>query len=206
MSSDGQMSFSRADGIHASASLSAGASAVVVQLQKSQATILVTGQAKQEIEGPITAVTSSSITVNDASTHGPVKSAITSTTVIRKGNLTLSASSLNIGEQVHVRSSIGSDGSLTATEIIVQDDGSGSGSGDGQVSELEGLILKVSSSSITVDNASTGGPVTAAITSSTVIRKGNTAVPASALNVGDRVHVKTTGSADALTATEIIVQ
>ena len=199
-----QMSFTRADGINASGAVAADASTVVVQLQKTQASILVTGQSKQEIEGLITKITSSSITVNDASTHGDVTVAINSSTVIRKGNQTVNVSDLKVGDRVHVKASIGSNGSLTATEILFQQ--SGDGSGSGQTSELEGLITKVSSSSITVNNASTGGPVTAAITSSTVIRKGNTPLKASDLKVGDRVHVKTTGSADSLTATEIMLQ
>lgn len=203
-SSNLQMSFRRADGINASGSVSADASTVVVQLQKTQASILVTGRSKQEIEGLITAVSTSSITVNDASTHGNVKAAITSSTVIRKGNQTINAADLKIGDRVHVKASIGSDGSLTATEILFQQ--SGDGSGGGQTAELEGLITKVSSSSITVNNASTGGPVTAAINSSTVIRKGNTTLKASDLKVGDRVHVKTTGPADALVAIEIMLQ
>ena len=201
-----QMSFTRADGINATGTVAADAATVVVQLQKTQASILVTGRSKQEIEGTITAVSTSSITVNDASTHGNVKVAITSSTVIRKGNLMINATDLKIGDRVHVKASIGSDGSLTATEILFQQSGDGSGSGGGQTAELEGLITKVSSSSITVNNASTGGPVTAAITGSTVIRSGNKTLTAADLKVGDRVHVKTTGAADSLTATEIMLQ
>src|SRR6266511_4015509 len=75
---DRQLSFSRSDGINASANVSSDASSVVVHLQKTQATVIVTGQSKREIEGLITAVSSTSITVNDASTGGPVTSAITS--------------------------------------------------------------------------------------------------------------------------------
>jgi hypothetical protein len=198
-----QLSFTRADGINATGSVTADASSVVVQLQKRQASIVVTGQATRELEGLITKISSGSITVNDASTHGDVTAAITSTTVIRKGNQTMSAGDLNVGDRVHVKAS-GSNGSLTATEILFQE--SGNGSGGGQTSELEGLITAVSSNSITVDNASTGGDVTAAITGTTVIRKGNTTLTAAQLKVGDRVHVKTTGPADSLTATEIILQ
>lgn len=80
------------------------------------------------------------------------------------------------------------------------------GTTTGQTKELEGPITKVSASSITVHNASTNSDVTAAITNSTVIRKGNTQLKPSDLKVGDRVHVKTTGSGDSLTATEILLQ
>jgi hypothetical protein len=86
------------------------------------------------------------------------------------------------------------------------DGSTGTGGTGGQTKELEGLITAVSDTSITVMNASTNSPVTAAITSSTVIRKGNTRLTAKDLKVGDRVHVKTTGSGDSLTATEIMRQ
>src|SRR5439155_50187 len=90
-SGDLKLALSRKDGINASSSVSAAAASVVVQLQKSQASIVVTGLSKREIEGLITAISSSSITVNDASTGGPV----------------------------HVKM-VGSGATLTATEIILQ--------------------------------------------------------------------------------------
>jgi len=201
-----QMAFSRADGISASGNVSSVASAVVVELQKSQATIRETGQSKREIEGLITAISPGSITVNDASTGGPVTATIVTATVIRHGNTTMTTDQLKVGDRVHVKASVASDGTLTAFEIMVQNQGDDSTGDGGQTKELEGLITAVSDSSITVMNASTGGPVTAAITKDTVIRKGNTRLKASDLKVGDRVHVKTTGSGDALTATEIMLQ
>lgn len=201
--SDLQFTFTRADGVNAHGSVAANASAIVVQLQKTQATITATGQAKRELEGLVTAISSSSITVDDASTGGPVTAAIESSTVIRKGNQTLTTNDLKVGDRVHVKASINSDGSLTAFEIMLQDSGNGDG---GETKELEGPITAISTTSITVNNASTGGPVTAAITSSTVIRKGNKTLTTNDLHVGDRVHVKTTGSGDSLTATEILLQ
>ena len=203
---DVSLTFSRADGVNASAMVSASAASVVVQLEKTKATVTETGQSKRELEGLITDISATSITVNDASTGGPVTAAITSTTVIRKGNQTLTATDLKVGDRVHVKASVGSGGTLTAFEIMLQESGDGSTGTGGQTKELEGLITAVSDSSITVMNASTNGPVTAAITSTTVIRKGNTRLTAQDLKVGDRVHVKTTGPADSLTATEIIRQ
>jgi len=201
------MAFSRADGISASGNVSAAASSVVVELQKTQATIRETGQSKKEIEGLITAISSTSITVNDASTGGPVTAKIDASTVIRKGNTSMKTSQLKAGDRVHVKASIAGDGTLTAFEIIVQNQGGDSGDGGGQTKELEGLITAVSNASITVMNASTAKNETAAITASTVIRKGNKTLKASDLKVGDRVHVKTTAAADgSLTATEIMLQ
>jgi len=203
-SNDLSFSFTRNDGINAHGTVAANAASVTVQLQKHSATMVSTGQQKRELEGKITKISSSSITVDDASTGGDVTAAINSSTVIRSGNQALTANDLKVGDQVHVKATVESDRTLTAFEIMKQSSGDGSGSGETQ--ELEGKITKVSSDSITVNNASTGGPVTAKITDSTVIRKGNTTLKASDLHVGDQVHVKTTGSGDSLTATEIIVQ
>ena len=199
-----QLAFSRGDGIGASVTVSASAATVVVELQKKQATIREAGQSTRELEGLITAISAISITVNDASS-GPQTAAILATTVIRKGDTTLTPADLKVGDRVHVKASVGADGMLTAFEIMLQN-GETTGGG-GQTKELEGLIIAVSDTSITVTNASTAKPETAAITTSTIIRKGNTRLTAKDLKVGDRVHVKTTTNADGtLTATEIMLQ
>lgn|SRR5512140_1518799 len=197
-----QLAFSRGDGIGASVTVSASAATVVVDLQKKQATIRETGQSTRELEGLITAIADTSISVNDASS-GPQTAAITATTVIRNGNATLTPADLKVGDRVHVKASVGADGTLTAFEIMLQN---GDTTG-GQTKELEGLVTAVSDTSITVMNASTARPETAAITKSTIIRKGNTTLTAKDLKVGDRVHVKTTANTDGtLTATEIMLQ
>lgn len=200
-----QLAFSRGDGIGASATVGAGMATVVVELQKRQATVHDAGATGQtmELEGPITAVSGASITVLNASTAKPETAAITPATVIRKGNTTLAASDLKVGDRVHVKTMANTDGTLTALEIMLQDDGTTGG----QTKELEGLITAVSDTSITVMNASTARPETAAITKSTVIRKGNSTLTAKDLKAGDRVHVKTTANTDGtLTATEILLQ
>jgi co-chaperonin GroES (HSP10) len=197
-----QLAFSRGDGISAHVTVSASVAAVVVDLQKNQATIHGGGQSTRELEGLITAISDTSISVNDASS-GPQTAVITPTTVIRKGNTTLTPADLKVGDRVHVKASVGADGTLTAFEIMLQN---GDTTG-GQTKELEGLITAVSDTSITVMNASTAKPETAAITPTTVIRKGNTTLTAADLKVGDRVHVKTTTNTDGtLTATEILLQ
>ena len=199
-----QLAFSREDGISASVTVSASTAMVVVELQKKQATIRAAGQSTRELEGLITAISATSITMNDASS-GPQTAAITPTTVIRKGNTTLTPADLKVGDRVHVKASVGADGLLTAYEIMLQNDGTPGGGG--QTKELEGPITAVSDTSITVMNASTARPETAAITESTIIRKGNTRLTAKDLKVGDRVHVKTiTNADDTLTATEIVLQ
>lgn len=124
------MHFTRSDGVDASGSVNSSAQAVTVYLQKSQAQI-VAGQSNnnnnndngggqtKELEGPITGISSGSITVHNASTNSDVTAAITSSTVIRKGNTTLKWSDLKMGDRVHVKTT-GSGDSLTATEIMLQ--------------------------------------------------------------------------------------
>src|SRR5207245_11460498 len=98
--------FSRKDGINASGSVSPGTSSVLVYLQKTEANIVATGQSKRELEGPITAISSSSITVNDASTGGPVTAAITSSTVIRQGNHAQTTTELKLSDCIHVTATV----------------------------------------------------------------------------------------------------
>jgi uncharacterized lipoprotein NlpE involved in copper resistance len=200
---DVQLTFSRQDGINARGTVSATASEVQVHLQKSQASIVVTGQSKREIEGLILEISSTSITVDDARTHGPVKAAITPATVIRKGNQNVPVADLKVGDRVHVKASVNADSSLTAFEIMLQQSGNGNGN---QTRQLEGPIIEITAISITVNNASSG-PETATITGATVIRKGNEQLTWDKLKPGDRVHVKARVNADgSLTATEIMLQ
>jgi hypothetical protein len=114
-----QLAFSRGDGINASLTVDASAATVLVDLQKKQATIHDGGQTK-ELEGPITAVSNTSISVMNASTAKPETAAITKDTVIRKGNTSLTPADLKIGDRVHVKTTPNTDGTLTATEILLQ--------------------------------------------------------------------------------------
>jgi co-chaperonin GroES (HSP10) len=197
-----QLAFSRGDGISAGLTVGASAATVIVDLQKKEATIRAAGQSTRELEGLITKISSTSISVNDASS-GPQTAAIAPTTAIRNGNTTLTPADLKVGDRVHVKASVGADGALTAYEIMLQNNETAGG----QTKELEGLVTAVSDTSITVMNASTARPETAAITKGTIIRKGNSPLTTKDLKVGDRVHVKTTANADGtLTATEIMLQ
>ncbi|MHB9001558.1 MAG: DUF5666 domain-containing protein, partial [Thermoanaerobaculia bacterium] len=201
-----ELAFTRpGDGINASSTLNGNASGVVVQLSRSRAVVLSAGNSKVEIEGLITAVSDASITVNDARTHADVTALITPDTIIRKGNATVLAADLAIGDRVHVRAGVGADNVLTALEIKLQNPGDDSPAGSKQ--EIEGLITEVSADSITVNDASTHGEVTAKITDATIIRKGNTTLTPEDLAIGDRVHVRAQKNEDGtLTALEIKLQ
>jgi len=197
------LTFKRSDGINASARVDVrNLPVVTVELSKTTANVTASGQAKQEIEGLIMAVSATSITVNDASTHGPVTAAITAATVIRHGNTTVLATALKPGDRVHVRALINGDGSLTALEINLQNPADNGPA----VQQLEGLIVMISVTEITVSDASRHADVTAKITAQTSIRKGNITLLWSDLKPGDRVHVKATGTGTDLTAEEIKLQ
>jgi hypothetical protein len=200
-----ELTFKRSDGIDATANVNVQSNpVVVVELQKNSANVLPAGQSKREIEGLITAVSGTEITVNNASTGGPVTAQITPTTVIRHGNTSLTPADLEVDDRVHVRAMINEDGSLTALEIKLQnpaDDDNGS-----KTQQIEGKITAISASEIKVNDASTHGVVTAKITSETKIRKGNQTLKWDDLHVNDRVHVKAKKEGSGLIALEIRLQ
>jgi len=205
-----ELSFSRSsDGIGATLDVDAGVNALIVELQRGSANPRRRGarSPRIQIEGSITAVSDTSITVLDASRKIEVTSAIVATTTIRMGNRKLTPADLAIGNQVHVTASPNPDATYNAIEIKLQE-GEGDGSGDDQPAkrELEGPVTAISAASITVTDASSGEQ-TALINGDTVIRKGGTTLTTADIKVGDRVHVRAKVEADnSLTALEIMLQ
>src|SRR5258708_7696587 len=155
---------------------------------------------EQQVEGTITAASATSITVHDS--HGnDVVLALTSTTIIRKGDQTVAPADLKVGDQVHVKA-VMVNMVNTAAEVIVQEPEDQPGQ---NVTEVEGTITAATATSITVHD-SHGEDVVLTITGNTVIRKGDTTIAATDLKVGDQVHVKAVAANMVNTATEIIVQ
>jgi hypothetical protein len=199
-----ELTFKRSDGIDAKANVNVRSNpVVVVELQKNHANVIPAGQSKREIEGLITEVSDTSITVNNASTGGPVTAQITPTTVIRHGNTPLKPEDLDVDDRVHVRAMINEDGSLTALEIMLQNPADDD---DSKTQQIEGTITAISASEIKVNDASTHGVVTAKITAETKIRKGNQNLDWDDLHVNDRVHVKARKEGSDLIALEIRLQ
>lgn len=154
-----------------------------------------------QFEGTITVASATSITVHDS--HGnDVVFVLTSTTVIRKGDATVAAADLKVGDQVHVKATSANNVN-TALQIEVQ-------TPDPQPKpetelEIEGIITAASATEITVHD-SHNADVVVELTSTTIIRKGETTVAPADLKVGDRVHVKATSANKVNTAVEVIVQ
>ena len=82
--------------------------------------IVAHGHDKAELDGSIAAISSTSITVNDASSHIAISAVIAPATVIRKGSRDVSTSELNVNDHVHVKAVVLGDTSLVAFEITVQ--------------------------------------------------------------------------------------
>jgi hypothetical protein len=149
-----------------------------------------------QFEGTIKAASATSITVHDS--HGAdVVVALTSTTVIRKGDATIAAADLKVGDQVHVKATSANNVN-TAVQVVVQ-------TADQHELEIEGTIKAASATSITVHD-SHGADVVVALTSTTIIRKGDATIAAADLKVGDQVHVKATSLNNVNTAVQVVVQ
>lgn len=206
---DAELTFRRADGIDARVRVSSSAP-VLVQLSGKTATGHGSRRRNvspkdpgpsQQIEGVIQTAGTDSIVVLDSHKQA-VTIALDGTTLIRKGDKTVKASDLKVGDRVHVKALL-KDGKLTALQVVVQDAEEG---GDGSHSqEVEGTIVAVSAASITVHD-SHGQDVVMVIDSSTVIRKGNRTLTAADLKKDDRVHVRAGMVKGTLTAFEIVVQ
>lgn len=198
------------DGINASLQVAPGVTQVTVELERGRASTRRRGARapRLQLEGLITAISTDSITVADASRKIDVTCAIDEDTVIRKGYRQLTTDDLAVGDRVHVRAEPKPDETLRAEEVKLQE---GEDDGDDDEPkptkmELEGLILAISPDAITVMDASTGEQ-TAAINEDTVIRKGKDQLTVDDLKAGDRVHVKAKVEDDeSLTAEEIKLQ
>lgn len=199
---DVELTFRRADGIDAR--LRTGAThSLVVELSGNSAR----GSSRRrgasqtrEIEGVIVAASSDSITIKD-SKGNEVKVAITSSTLIRGENGTLTVTDLKVDDRVEVKAAM-KDNTLTALSIKVENE---ENEHENEKQEIEGVIVSASADSLTIlDSHKT--EVTVALTPLTVIRKGNQTLTAADLKKDDRVHVKATTINNVLTAFLVIVQ
>lgn len=157
----------------------------------------------QQIEGVIKTAGTDSIVVFDSHQQA-VTVALDSSTLIRKGDKTVKAADLKVGDRVHVKALL-MDNKLTALIVIVQDAEGDDENGGKNEQQVEGVIVTVSADSITVHD-SHGQDVVMVINSSTIIRKGDQKVAVGDLKKDDRVHVKAAMVDGKLTALEITVQ
>jgi hypothetical protein len=154
-----------------------------------------------ELTGNIASISPGAITVTTGG-GATVTVKISTTTSIRRGDTTLTASDLKTGNHVEVNGTLNADGSITATSIKVEDTGNGNGNDDHHESvEFTGTVSAVSSTSITV------GSTTATLTSSTVVRKSGNNASIADIKAGQRVEVTADhDSAGHLSATQVKIE
>lgn len=202
------LDFRRADGINASLAVNGSKGSITVELGRSGAS---KGKDrgnntkdKHEFEGVIRAAGAEGITLF-TSHKQEVVIGLNADTVIRKGNQLLTAAELKPGMRVHVRARKFED-TYTAQLVIVQDEGDGEDDDEPAVREFEGTVVRASATELVVFT-SHRVEMKFALNAETIIRKGNTPVPATSLLPGQRVHVKASVAAGgAAAAVQVIVQ
>lgn len=168
-----------------------------------------TGPKVEEFEGVVRSATAEQLVVF-TSKQVEVTIALTPETLIRKGKTTLTAADLLVDTRVHVKAQKNND-AYRALLVIVQnqksDDDDSSDDDSSSSREYEGLVRSVTATQLVVFD-SHQREVTFVLDAQTVIRKGNATVAATDIQIGTRVHVKATSSADGLThtATRVTIQ
>lgn len=137
--------------------------------------------AVREYEGTVQSASDAQLVVF-TSHRETVTFVLTAETDIRKGNTPVAPASILIGTRVHVKAAQGTDGSNTATQVIVQN--------TRVEAHIEGTVASVAASSLVVTTAA--GDVTVTIVNATQIRKHGGRISSSDIHVGDAVEVEGT--------------
>jgi hypothetical protein len=138
----------------------------------------------------------STLVVNDPRL-GSVTVNVTASTVVRHGGSTVALSSIKAGDRVHVKAALQSNGSYTATDVNVQNQGS---------SEVTGSVVSVDAVAKTFVVSTDSGNVTVTTTDSTKFTKDGAAATFADLAAGLHVDVEGTMTAAGLTADEVDIE
>ncbi len=145
-------------------------------------------QTETEFEGSVDAIDGMVLTVAGR------KVAVTDATKIRKDDAAATFAELVPGTPVEVEGTLNADGSVTASEISIED------KNDADRIAFVGTLTQISGNTLTV------GGRTVNVSSATVIVKGDTTLALADLKVGDHVLVRGTVQADmSINATRIRV-
>ena len=144
-----------------------------------------------EYEGVIKAVASGTITVT-TSHKTDVDFTINDATLIRKGDTTVDASTLAVGDQVHVKATSANNVNTALIIIVQQPEGSDDPGDSLRVVTANGVVTNVGTDSIDVHRAN-GTDATVKVTDGTVIKKHGQAIHLADIKVGD--HVEAVGTA-----------
>ena len=148
-------------------------------------------QTETEFEGTVDAINGAVITVAGRQV------AVTDATTIRKeGSGAAALADLALGTPVEVEGTLNADGSVTASEIEIED----RNENPADRVTFVGMLAQIDGSTLTV------GSTTVHVTSDTKIVKGDTVLALADLKVGDQLLVRGTAQADmSVTATKIRV-
>src|SRR6267378_3205477 len=145
-------------------------------------------QTETEFEGTVDAIDGAVLTVAGR------KVAVTDATKIRKDDAAATLADLTVGTPVEVEGTLNADGSVTASEIRVED------KNDVDRIAFVGTLTQITGNTLTV------GGQTVNVSSATVIVKGDTTLTLADLKLGDRVLVRGAVQADkSINATRIRV-
>jgi hypothetical protein len=145
-------------------------------------------QTETEFEGTVDAIDGMVLTVAGR------KVAVTDATKIRKDDAAATFADLVLGTPVEVEGTLNADGSVTASEISIED------KNDAERIAFVGTLTQIAGNALTVDG------VTVNVGSATVIVKGDTPLTLADLKVGDRLLVRGAVQADkSINATRIRV-
>src|SRR5712675_1904838 len=145
-------------------------------------------QTETEFEGTVDAIDGMVLTVAGR------KVAVTDATEIRKDDAAATLADLTVGTPVEVEGTLNADGSVTASEIEIED------KNEAERAAFVGTLTQIAGSTLTVDG------VTVNVGSATTIVKGDTTLTLADLKVGDRLLVRGAVQADrSVNATRIRV-
>src|SRR5262249_12936595 len=145
----------------------------------------VIGNNKIEIEGVIKTAAAGSLVIT-TSHKEDVTVMLTSTTIIRHGDMPIAAADLKAGERVHVKAAQ-VNGVKTATEIEVQNENENEPETEESGS---GVVKSVGTDSLVVTTAK--GEVTVKVDAATIIRMNEKAITLADIKAGDRVEAEGT--------------
>jgi hypothetical protein len=187
---DATLHFTRADGVDATYVLAKGESQVDISLTKSSAKSRRrgVGHPGAEIEGLISATGEGTITVKTGNGSEYVVT-LTETTIIRKGNRTLTVEDLTVDTRVHVKALRGDGDSLNAVEIKVQN-ANGEDDGDDDSTPAvtaNGIVTEVGTDYLMVHTAD-GRDIKVMVDENTRIKREGKPFPLAEIEVNDRAE------------------
>jgi hypothetical protein len=149
-----------------------------------------------EIEGVVTAISPTSMTVRkrDGST---VDVALTKATIVRSGGKLTGPASIILGSQVAVEAVKNADGKLTALLVETRS--------QNELTKIKGVVTSVGTNQLKVKTPS-GDELTVMVTADTVIRMDDHVVPLSSVHTGDHVDIEAMPGADSKTFTAVRIE